>query len=123
VLDLVQPALACRKPWFCVLADKARKGAVKKRTQRKTKLGGVTAFTKRSKTSGEFMAVQEACQGEEGGQEIQRRTHGEWCEKNQEEENRQAVDDRRLLNQDILGTLIKIMRHNQGWRTLRGVTW
>jgi hypothetical protein len=33
--------------------DNARKGAVKKRT----KLGGVTAWTKRSKKSGEFMAV------------------------------------------------------------------
>jgi hypothetical protein len=31
--------------------------AFKKRTQRKTRLGGVTAWTKRSKTSGEFMAV------------------------------------------------------------------
>jgi hypothetical protein len=28
-----------------------------KRTQLKTRLGGVTAWTKRSKTSGEFMAV------------------------------------------------------------------
>ena len=27
------------------------------RTQRKSKLGGATAWTKRSKTSGEFMAV------------------------------------------------------------------
>ena len=37
--------------------DNARKGAVKKRTQLKTTLGGATAWTKRSKTSGEFMAV------------------------------------------------------------------
>ena len=37
--------------------DNARKGAVKKRTQVKTKLGDATAWTKRSKTSGEFMAV------------------------------------------------------------------
>lgn len=37
--------------------DNARKGAVKKRTQLKTKLGDATAWTKRSKTSGEFMAV------------------------------------------------------------------
>jgi hypothetical protein len=37
--------------------DNARKGAVKKRTQLKTELGGATAWTKRSKTSGEFMAV------------------------------------------------------------------
>lgn len=37
--------------------DKARKGAVKKRTQLKAKLGGATAWTKRGKKSGEFMAV------------------------------------------------------------------
>jgi hypothetical protein len=37
--------------------DNARKGAVKKRTQVKTKLAGASAWTKRSKTSGEFMAV------------------------------------------------------------------
>ena len=37
--------------------DSARKGAVKKRSQVKTELGGATAWTKRSKKSGEFMAV------------------------------------------------------------------
>ena len=37
--------------------DNARKGAVKKRSQVKTELGGATAWTKRSKKSGEFMAV------------------------------------------------------------------
>jgi len=37
--------------------DNARKGAVKKRTQLKTRLGGATAWTKRNKTSGEFMAI------------------------------------------------------------------
>ena len=45
--------MAVNKP----VGDKARKGAVKKRTQLKTKLGGVRAWTKRSKKSGEFMAV------------------------------------------------------------------
>ena len=45
--------IAVNKP----VGDNARKGAVKKRTQLKTRLGGVTAWTKRSKTSGEFMAV------------------------------------------------------------------
>jgi hypothetical protein len=39
--------------------DNARKGAVKKRTQLKTSLGGVTVWTKRSKNSGEFMAVKQ----------------------------------------------------------------
>ena len=45
--------MATNKP----TGDKARKGAVKKRTQRKTTLGGASAWTKRSKKSGEFMAV------------------------------------------------------------------
>ena len=35
----------------------ARKGAVRKRSQLKTTLGGASAWTKRSRTSGEFMAV------------------------------------------------------------------
>jgi hypothetical protein len=39
------------------VGDSARKGAVKKRTQLRTKLGGATAWTKRDKSSGEFMAV------------------------------------------------------------------
>jgi hypothetical protein len=37
--------------------DNARKGAVKKRTQRKGKLMGKTAWTKRNKSSGQFMDV------------------------------------------------------------------
>ena len=45
--------MAVNKP----VGDKARKGAVKKRTQLKTTLGGATAWTKRKKSSGEFMAV------------------------------------------------------------------
>jgi hypothetical protein len=45
--------MAVNKP----VVDNARKGAVKKRTQLKTTLDGATAWTKRSKTSGEFMAV------------------------------------------------------------------
>jgi hypothetical protein len=51
--------MAVNKP----VGDKARKGAVKKRTQVKNKLGGVTAFTKRSKASGEFMAVKKPGKG------------------------------------------------------------
>lgn len=35
----------------------ARKGAVKKRSQLKTTLGGARAWTKRSKKSGEFIAL------------------------------------------------------------------
>ena len=45
--------MAVNKP----VGDNARKGAVKKRTQLKTKLGGATAWTKRNKKSGEFMPV------------------------------------------------------------------
>jgi hypothetical protein len=37
--------------------DNARKGAVKKRSQVKTKPGGATAWTKRKKKGGEFIAV------------------------------------------------------------------
>jgi hypothetical protein len=37
--------------------DNARKGAVKKRSQAKTTLGGASAWTKRNKNSGEFMAL------------------------------------------------------------------
>lgn len=51
--------MAVNKP----VGDRARKGAVKKRTQLKTKLGGATAWTKRSKTSGEFMAVKKPAAG------------------------------------------------------------
>ena len=45
--------MAVNKP----IGDNARKGAVKKRSQLKTTLGGASAWTKRNKTSGEFMAV------------------------------------------------------------------
>jgi hypothetical protein len=37
--------------------DNSRKGAVKKRTQLATKTMGKKTWTKRNKTSGEFMAV------------------------------------------------------------------
>lgn len=48
--------MAVNKP----TGDNARKGAVKKRTQRKAKLQGKTAWTKRDKTSGEFLAVKKS---------------------------------------------------------------
>ena len=54
--------MAVNKP----VGDNARKGAVKKRTQRKTAVMGKPAWTKRDKTSGEFMAVKKE------RQEIQR---------------------------------------------------
>jgi len=45
--------MATNKPY----GDKARKGAVKKRSQVKTKIGGASGWTKRDKSSGVFMAV------------------------------------------------------------------
>lgn len=45
--------MATNKP----VGDSARRGAVRKRTQRKGKLMGKTAWTKRSKESGRFMDV------------------------------------------------------------------
>ena len=44
--------MAVNKP----VGDKARKGAVKKRTQLKTKIEGEEHWTKRSKASGQFIA-------------------------------------------------------------------
>ena len=48
--------MATNKP----IGDSARRGAVKKRSQRKGKLMGKTAWTKRTKTSGQFMAVKKS---------------------------------------------------------------
>ena len=48
-----EDGVAVNKP----VGDRARKGAVKKRSQLKARLGGAAAWTKRSKKSGEFMAV------------------------------------------------------------------
>ena len=42
------------------VGDKRRIGAVKKRTQRKGKLMGKTAWTKRSKQTGRFMDVKKS---------------------------------------------------------------
>jgi hypothetical protein len=47
--------MAVNKP----VGDNARKGTVKKRSQL-TRLGGVTAWTERSKASGEFTAMKKA---------------------------------------------------------------
>jgi hypothetical protein len=48
--------MATNKP----IGDNARKGAVKKRSQRKGKLMGKTAWTKRDKRDGQFMAVKKS---------------------------------------------------------------
>ena len=54
--------MAVNKP----VGDNARKGAVKKRSQLKTTLDGATAWTKRSKASGEFMAVKKPAKTKKG---------------------------------------------------------
>lgn len=48
--------MATNKP----TGDNTRKGAVKKRSQTKTTMGGATTWTKREKGSGEFMAIKKA---------------------------------------------------------------
>lgn len=48
--------MAVNKP----TGDNSRKGAVRKRSQRKTKLMGETAWTKRNKTDGRFMDVKKS---------------------------------------------------------------
>ena len=58
--------MAVNKP----AGDNARKGAVKKRSQLKTKLGGVTAFTKRNKKGGEFMAVKKPAKGKKAAKKF-----------------------------------------------------
>jgi len=45
------------------VGDNARKGAVRKRSQVKSTLGGASAWTKRSKTSGRFLAVKKPAVG------------------------------------------------------------
>lgn len=45
--------MATNKP----TGDNARKGAVKKRSQTKTTMGGASTWTKRDRGTGEFMAV------------------------------------------------------------------
>jgi hypothetical protein len=42
------------------VGDNARKAAMKKRTQRKSKVMGKPAWTKRDRTSGEFLAVKKS---------------------------------------------------------------
>lgn len=53
LMFLLEAPMAVNKP----TGDNARKGAVKKRSQLKTTLAGASAWTKRSKSTGEFMAL------------------------------------------------------------------
>ena len=48
--------MAVNKP----VGDNARKGAVKKRSQLKTKMAGKPQWTKRSRASGQFMDVKKS---------------------------------------------------------------
>jgi len=48
--------MAVNKP----TGDRARRGAVRKRSQRKSKLMGKAAWTKRSRESGRFMDVKKS---------------------------------------------------------------
>ena len=54
--------MAVNKP----TGDNARKGSVKKRSQVKTTLGGASAWTKRNKNSGEFIAVKRPAKKKKG---------------------------------------------------------
>jgi hypothetical protein len=58
--------MAVNKP----VGDKARKGAVKKRTQLKSKLSSATAWTKRSKKSGEFKAMKKPAAGKKAAKKF-----------------------------------------------------
>jgi hypothetical protein len=72
-LSLKQEAtMAVNKP----TGDNARKGAVKKRTQLKTKLGGAMTWT-RSQDVRRVHGAQVGYQEDEGRQEIQGRSAGE----------------------------------------------
>ena len=67
--------MAVNKP----TGDNARKGAVKKRTQLKTALGSASAWTKRSKKSGEFMA-EKVVEKDQSREKVQGRAarEGDW---------------------------------------------
>ena len=58
--------MAVNKP----TGDNARKGAVKKRSQTKSTLGGASAWTKREKSSGEFMAVKKPKKGKKAAKKF-----------------------------------------------------
>jgi hypothetical protein len=58
------------------VGDNARKGAVRKRTQREGKLMGKTAWTKRSKTSGRFLDVKKSPKKFKGVRREDRRAAG-----------------------------------------------
>jgi hypothetical protein len=58
--------MAANKP----VGDNARKGAVRKRSQLKTRIGGATSWTRRDKTSGEFIAAKRPSKKKAAGKEF-----------------------------------------------------
>jgi hypothetical protein len=58
--------MAVNKP----TGDNARKGAVKKRSQTKTTIGGAAGYTKRDRTSGEFMGVKKPAKGKKAAKKF-----------------------------------------------------
>ena len=58
--------MAVNKP----TGDNARKGAVKKRSQTKTRIGGASGWSKRDKGSGEFMAVKKPKKGKKAAKKF-----------------------------------------------------
>ncbi|MCS3761281.1 hypothetical protein [Bradyrhizobium centrosematis] len=58
--------MAVNKP----AGDNARKGAVKKRSQTKTTIGGASGWTKRDRSSGEFMAVKKPKKGKKAAKKF-----------------------------------------------------
>lgn len=58
--------MAVNKP----TGDNARKGAVKKRSQTKTTIAGASGWTKRDKSSGEFMAVKKPAKGKKAAKKF-----------------------------------------------------
>jgi hypothetical protein len=76
------------------VGDNARKGAVKKRSQVKTKLGGATAWTKRSKKSGEFMGVKQPAKKTK----VAKKFKGVRVEKAAKKKKREQADEVDQLN-------------------------
>ncbi|MCP3442309.1 hypothetical protein [Bradyrhizobium sp. CCGUVB14] len=58
--------MAVNKP----TGDNARKGAVKKRSQTRSTLGGASAWTKRNKASGEFIGVKKPAKGKKAAKKF-----------------------------------------------------
>ena len=87
-------SVAVNKP----VGDNARKGAVKKRSQVKTRLGGATAWTKRSKKSGEFMAVKKPAKKTKAPRPERSKVKAGWRRGARRRKRRGLADDVDQLN-------------------------